>query len=76
MQYYGGCLVLWRMFSNAGDIISTTGDTISTLEGAQYCGGYHQYYGGFSALCRMFCAVEDAQHCVGCSALWRMLITV
>ncbi len=33
-------MVLWK------DIISTVGNTISTFEGVQFCGGQHQYCGG------------------------------
>ena len=39
VQYCGGCLVHWRLFSTLGDNISTVGDSFSTVEVVQYSGG-------------------------------------
>ena len=52
-QYCGGCSVHWRLFSTSGGIASVMwGDSFSTMEVAQYCGGCFstvevvQYSGG------------------------------
>ena len=43
LQYCGGCSVQW-------DNISTVGDSISTVEGIQYSGGYLQYSRGIPSV--------------------------
>ena len=60
VQYCGGCSVLRRLFSTVGGSISTcggiasvhVGDSISTAEAVQYCGGIA------SVLRRLFSTAE------------------
>ncbi len=52
VRYYWGCSVVWGMPSelwymfSIGILTVLFGDSTSTLEGIQYCEGYHQYCGG------------------------------
>ena len=45
---YNVCAVPWGVFSTMGDIMINVGDILSTVEGVQYRGGYHEYRGGLS----------------------------
>ena len=44
----GDILSTVGVFSTVGDIMINAGDILSTVEGVQYRGGYHEYCGGLS----------------------------
>ena len=63
---WGIASVLWRLFS-------TVGDSISTVEATQYCGGIAQYMWGdsISTVGDSISTVEAIQYCGGiASVLW------
>ena len=67
VQYSGGTTSV-----HVGDNISTVGDTISTVEGIQYCGGIPSVLWGITAV-----HVGDSFSTVGIpSVLWRLFSTV
>ena len=45
VQYIGGCLVHWGVFSTLGDTMSTLRGYHEYIWGVQYIGGYHEYIG-------------------------------
>ena len=65
VQYCGGCSVL------RGDSISTCGDSISTAEAVQYCGGIASVLREIaSVLCRNSISTAEAvQYCEGIAAV-------
>ena len=46
VQYCGGCSVLWRMFSAVEDVQDCMWIPSSTVNDAQFFGGYNQFCGG------------------------------
>ena len=66
VQYRGGYT------TNVGDILSTVGVTLDTVEDTQYHGGYHEYHGvsttvGDTVLCNLdiMIHVEDIMSTMG-----------
>ena len=76
-QYCGGCSVLWGVASVLRRLFSTVGDSISTAEAVQYCGGITSVLRGIaSVLWRLF-STDSCSTCGGiASVLWRLFSTV
>ena len=55
---------MWGYHDNVEDILST-------IEGVQYRGGYHEYRGGYLQYCGdIMMHVEQIMSTVGCSVPW------
>ena len=48
VEYIGGCSVHQGVLSTSGDTMSTLGGYHEDIGGVQYIGGYHDAYGGIS----------------------------